>query len=113
MCSCVYPARPEIVSELRKQFTVNKPFPSSNKGPMRLNSVPAGEPPRVMTNTKFLVQRSALRCFFYRLRGILPGPPTTARTLQLVLVHRRVAERYPGRRGAVICRGMSFSWSAG
>lgn len=42
VCSCVYSACPEIVTELSKQFTVNKPFPYSNKGPMRLNSVPAG-----------------------------------------------------------------------
>lgn len=42
VCSCVYSARSEIVTEPRKQFTVNKPFPYSNKGPMRLNSVPAG-----------------------------------------------------------------------
>lgn len=41
VCSCVYSACAEIVSELSKQFTVNKPFPHSNKGPMRLNSVPA------------------------------------------------------------------------
>lgn len=40
VCSCVYSACPEIVTELHKQFTVNKPFPYSNKGPMRLNSVP-------------------------------------------------------------------------
>lgn len=50
VCSCVYSACPEIVTELRKQFTVNKPFPCSNKGPMRLNSVPASQPPRVMKN---------------------------------------------------------------
>lgn len=50
VCSCVYSACPEIVTELRKQFTVNKPFPHSNKGPMRLNSVPASQPPPVMKN---------------------------------------------------------------
>ncbi len=48
VCSCVYSACPEIVTELRKQFTVNKPFPYSNKGPMRLNSVPASQPPPVI-----------------------------------------------------------------
>lgn len=96
MCSCVYPARPEIVTELRKQFTVNKPFPPSNKGPMRLNSVPAGAPPRVMKNSEFLLKQSAPRRPFYRFPGVLPGLPTTARSLQLASVRRRVAGRYSG-----------------
>lgn len=76
VCSCVYSACPEIVTELHKQFTVNKPFPYSNKGPMRLNSVPANRPPPAHEKQD-LQPTKALRStsLFYRFRRILPGPP--------------------------------------
>lgn len=72
VCSCVYPSCPEIVTELRKQFTVNKSFPCSNKGPMRLNSVLVGQPPLVSTNSIHRVLcRTPLFCHFGSIR---PGP---------------------------------------
>lgn len=76
MFSCVYPAYPEIVTELRKQFTVNKPFLYSNKGPMRLNSVPTNQPLQVMKNRiPSQAKHSAALLLHYHFRSIRPGPP--------------------------------------
>lgn len=77
VCSCVYSACPEIVTELRKQFTVNKPFPCSNKGPMRLNSVP--HQPTSQSHEKQNPQPTKALCstsLFYRFSRIRPGPPS-------------------------------------
>ena len=113
VCSCVYSACPEIVTELRKQFTVNKSFPCSNKGPMRLNSVPAGQPPPVMKNRiPSQTKHSAALLYFIALAASAWALPTIAHSLQLVLVHRCVEKCSSGRQGATICPGMSYSWSA-
>lgn len=112
VCSCVYSACPEIVTELHKQFTVNKPFPYSNKGPMRLNSVPAHQPPPAMKN-RISNQRkhSVVLLYFIAFAASSRALPVIARSLQLVLVHECVACS-AGRKGATICPGMSYSWSA-
>lgn len=73
VCSCVYPESPQIVTELRKQFTVNRPFPCSNKRPMRLNSVPPAGPKHSPGTRLSLVSASA--------RAL----PVIARSLRLVL----------------------------
>lgn len=113
VCSCVYSACPEIVTELRKQFTVNKPFPYSNKGPMRLNSVPASQPPPVMKNRiPSQVKHSAALLYFIAFAASAWALPTIAHCLQLVLVHGCVEKCSSGRQGATICPGMSYSWSA-
>ena len=111
VCSCVYSARPEIVTELRKQFTVNKPFPHSNKGPMRLNSVPASQPPPVMKNRiSSQPKHSAALLYFIALTASAWALPTIAHSIQLVLVHGYVEKCSSGRQGATICPGMSYSW---
>lgn len=113
VCSCVYSACPEIVTELRKQFTVNKPFPYSNKGPMRLNSVPASKPPRVMKNRiSGQPKHSAALLYFIAFAASARALLTIAHSLQLVLVHGCVEKCSSGRQGATICPGMSYSWSA-
>lgn len=52
VCSCVYPVCSEIVTELHKQFIVNRPFPNSNNGQMRLNSVPPNSPSVMKTGSE-------------------------------------------------------------
>lgn len=112
VCSCVYSACPEIVTELRKQFTVNKLFPYSNKGPMRLNSVPSSQPPPVMKN-RILGQpkHSAALLYFIAFEASARALQTIAPGLQLVLEHGCVEKCSYGREGATICPGMSYSWS--
>lgn len=115
VCSCVYPARPEIVTELRKQFTVNKPFPCSNKGPMRLNSVPLWTTSSSHEKTEAPANQSTLQHFFILSLSLHPSGalPTTARSFQLVLVHECVEKCSSlGGRGETICPEMSHSWSA-
>lgn len=113
VCSCVYSACPEIVTELRKQFTVNKPFPCSNKGPMRLNSVPASQPPQVMKNRiPIQPKHSAALLYFIAFAASAWALPMIVHTLQLVLVHGCVEKCNSGGQGATICPGMSYSWSA-
>lgn len=112
VCSCVYSACPEIVTELHKQFTVNKPFPYSNKGPMRLNSVPASQPPPATKNRiSNQWKHSVALLYFIAFAASSRALPVIARSLQLVLVHECVACS-AGRKGATICPGMSYSWSA-
>lgn len=113
VCSCVYSACPEIVTELRKQFTVNKPFPCSNKGPMRLNSVPASQPPQVMKNRiPIQPKHSEALLYFIAFAASAWALPMIVHTLQLVLVHGCVEKCNSGGQGATICPGMSYSWSA-
>lgn len=80
---------------------------------MRLNSVPTSQPPPVMKNRiSSQPKHSAVRPLYYHFRSIRPALPTKARSLQLVLVLGCVEKCYFGGQGAIICPGMSSSWSA-
>lgn len=112
VCSCVYSACPEIVTELHKQFTVNKPFPYSNKGPMRLNSVPPSQPPPVMKNRiSGQPKHSAALLYFITFTTSAQALPMILQSLQLNLVYECVGKCSFMRQGPTICTGMSYCWS--
>lgn len=80
---------------------------------MRLNSVPASQPPRVMKNRiPSQPKHSAALLYFIASAASARALPAIARSLQLVLVHGCVEICYSGTQGATICPGMSYSWSA-
>jgi len=99
VCSCVYSAFPEIVTELRKQFTVNKLFPYSNKGLMRLNYVPASQRTQVRKKNKNPWPTKALCSTSLFYRCIRPGPPNDSTQSSISL-------------GTWMCRKM-FRWEKG
>lgn len=123
VCSCVYSACPEIVTELCKQFTVNKLFLYSNKGPMRLNCVPrwptSTSHEREKNKIKKTLQSRAnqstqqQRRFYYHFRSIRPSPPKDS-THSTISLGPGMCRRMLlwGDREHEFARGMSFSWNA-
>lgn len=75
---------------------------------MRLNSVPASQPPPVMKNRIVgQTKHSAALLYFIAFAASDRALPTIAHSLQLVLVHGCVEKCSSGRQGATICPGMS------